>query len=51
MVCHPITREPPGGFERYFIFQLLIKGANAPAPLLYGYVSKPLYSNQDNLKA
>jgi hypothetical protein len=51
MACHLITREPPGGFERNFIFQFLIKGAEAQDLLPYAYISKPLYSNQDNLKA
>jgi len=51
MTCHLITRELLGGFERNFIFQVLTREAKAQALLLYGYISKPLYSNQDNLKA
>jgi hypothetical protein len=51
MACHLITREPLGEFERNFIFQFLIKRAEAQALLPYGYISKPLYSNKDNLKA
>jgi len=55
MACYLITRSPLGGFERHFIFQVLIKGAEAQAEaqalLPYGYSSTLRYSNQDNFKA